>query len=164
MFPSRVFRDTTLIFVQDNRYMYIVGLYRWNISVFMRKIGLDRSNIINWLNSYILQFIWPRIVSFIVCHDDFIKWTHFPPYCPFAGNSPATGEFPTQGQWRGAFMFSLICTWMNGWENNREAGDLIRHRAHYLRHDRMEAIRLKWFRFSRIDINRTTDSIKVFMN
>ena len=28
-------------------------------------------------------------------------------------------------------MFSLICTWTNGWVNNRSAGDLRRHRAHY---------------------------------
>ena len=36
-----------------------------------------------------------------------------------------------KGKWPGALMFSLICAWMNGWENNREAGDLRRHRAHY---------------------------------
>ena len=28
-------------------------------------------------------------------------------------------------------MFSLICVWINGWINNREAGDSRRHRAHY---------------------------------
>ena len=28
-------------------------------------------------------------------------------------------------------MFSLICVWINGWVNNREAGDLRRHRAHF---------------------------------
>ena len=28
-------------------------------------------------------------------------------------------------------MFSLICAWINGWVNNREAGDLSRQRAHY---------------------------------
>ena len=28
-------------------------------------------------------------------------------------------------------MFSLICAWINGGVNNREAGDLRRHRAHY---------------------------------
>ena len=48
-----------------------------------------------------------------------------------AGNSPVAGEFPTQGQWRGALMFSLICAWINGWVNNREAGDLRRLRVHY---------------------------------
>ena len=38
---------------------------------------------------------------------------------------------PHKGQWRGALMFSLICVWINGWANNREAGDLRRHSAHY---------------------------------
>ena len=28
-------------------------------------------------------------------------------------------------------MFSLICAWINCWVNNREAGDLRRHRVHY---------------------------------
>ena len=28
-------------------------------------------------------------------------------------------------------MFSLICVWINGWVNNREAGDLRRYRDHY---------------------------------
>ena len=28
-------------------------------------------------------------------------------------------------------MFSFICAWINGWVNNRDAGDLRRHRAHY---------------------------------
>ena len=45
-----------------------------------------------------------------------------------AGNSPVTGEFPAQ---RPALMFSLICVWINGWVNNREAGHLKRYRAHY---------------------------------
>ena len=29
------------------------------------------------------------------------------------------------------WFFSLICVWINGWVNNRKAGDLRRHRAHY---------------------------------
>ena len=38
---------------------------------------------------------------------------------------------PHKSQWRGALMFSVICVWINGWVNNREAGDLRRYRAHY---------------------------------
>ena len=38
---------------------------------------------------------------------------------------------PHKGQWRGALMFSLICAWINACVNNRETGDLRRHRAHY---------------------------------
>ena len=43
---------------------------------------------------------------------------------------PLCGEF-TGYRWGGALMFSLICAWINGWVNNREAGDLRRHRAHH---------------------------------
>ena len=45
-----------------------------------------------------------------------------------AGNSP---DSPHKGQWRVALMFSLICVWINGWVNNREAGDLRLYHAHY---------------------------------
>ena len=34
------------------------------------------------------------------------------------------------GQWRASLVFSLICAWINGWVNNREAGDLRRHHPH----------------------------------
>ena len=67
-----------------------------------------------------------------IVHDDVIKWKHFPRYWPFVRvihRSPV--NVPHKGQWRGALMFSLICVWINGWVNNREAGDLRRYRAHY---------------------------------
>ena len=41
------------------------------------------------------------------------------------------GNSPHKGQWRGTLMFSLICAWTNGWVNNRDAGDLRRHRDPY---------------------------------
>ena len=65
-------------------------------------------------------------------HDDVIKWRLFPRYWPFVwGIHRWPVNSPHKGQWRGAFMFSLICAWINGWVNNREAGDLRHHRAHY---------------------------------
>ena len=67
-----------------------------------------------------------------IYHDDVIKWRHFPRYWPFVrGNHRSPVNSPHKGRWRGALMFSLICVWINGWVNNREAGDLRRHRAHY---------------------------------
>ena len=48
-----------------------------------------------------------------------------------AGHSPVMVNSPHKGQWREAFMFSLICAWINDWVNNREADDLRRHRGHY---------------------------------
>ena len=65
------------------------------------------------------------------CHDDVIKWKHFPPYWPFVRGihrSPVNSLH--KGQWRGALMFSLICVWINGWENNRQTGDLRCYRTH----------------------------------
>ena len=50
---------------------------------------------------------------------------------PLCGEFTGPGEFPHKGQWRGALMFSLICVWMSSWANNREAGDLRRHRGNY---------------------------------
>ena len=65
-------------------------------------------------------------------HDDVIKWKHFPRYLPFVrGIHRSPVNSPHKGQWRGALMFSLICVWINGWVNNREAGDLRRYRVHY---------------------------------
>ena len=59
-------------------------------------------------------------------HDDIIKWKHFPRYWPFVrGIHRSPMNSPHKGQWRGALM------WINGWVNNRDAGDLRRHRAHY---------------------------------
>ena len=47
------------------------------------------------------------------------------------GNLPITGGFPSKRSMTRSFVFSLICTWTNGWANNRDAGDLRRHRAYY---------------------------------
>ena len=65
-------------------------------------------------------------------HDDVIKWKHFPRYWPFVrGIHRSPVNSPHKSQWRGALMFTLICARINGWVNNREAGDLRRYRAHY---------------------------------
>ena len=67
----------------------------------------------------------------ILKHDDVIKWKHFPCYWPFVrGIHWSLVNSPHKGQWRGALMFSFICVWINDLANNREAGDLRRHRAH----------------------------------
>ena len=65
-------------------------------------------------------------------HGDVIKWKHFPRYWPFVRAIHwSSMNSPHKGQRRGALVFSLICAWINGWANNREAGDLRCHRAHY---------------------------------
>ena len=56
----------------------------------------------------------------------------FPRYWPLCGKFTGPGDFPAQRRTvTRSLMFSLICVWINGWENNREAGDLRRYRAHY---------------------------------
>ena len=80
---------------------------------------------------YLTQY-YPDLCIHMASHDDVIKWKHFPRYWPFMREihrSPVNS--PNKGQWRGALMFSLICAWTNSWVNNRDTGDLKRHRAHY---------------------------------
>ena len=48
-----------------------------------------------------------------------------------AGNSPVPGEFPTQRPVTHSFDNFFDLAWINGWVNNREAGDLRRYRVHY---------------------------------
>ena len=73
-----------------------------------------------------------NVDGLLYSHDDIIKWKHFPRYWPFVRGIHRSPVHSThKGQWRRALMFSLICVWINGWANNREAGDLRRYRAHY---------------------------------
>ena len=48
-----------------------------------------------------------------------------------AGNSPVTGEFPTQRPVTRSFGVFFDLRWINGWVNNREAGDFRPHRDYY---------------------------------
>ena len=74
-----------------------------------------------WRSTWIPHFV----------HDDVIKWKQFPRYWPFALLARSPVNSPHKSQWRWALMFSLICAWINGWVNNRDAGDLRRHGAKY---------------------------------
>ena len=61
-----------------------------------------------------------------------MKWKYFPRYWPLVrGIRRFPVNSPHKGQLRGALMISLICVWINGWVNNREADDLGRYRPHY---------------------------------
>ena len=91
-----------------------------------------------WCNYLSVPLIPAPGAQVLICHrhgwyhDDVIEWKHFPRYWPFVrGIHRSPVNSPQKGQWRGALMFTLICTRINGWVNNREAGDLRRYRAHY---------------------------------
>ena len=84
--------------------------------------------------------IWLQLISHLkncfqttqTFHDDVIEWKYFPRNWPFMRGiyrSPMNSRH--EGQWRIALMFSLICAWINGWVNYREASDLRRNGAHY---------------------------------
>ena len=86
--------------------------------------------------SHYLSQCWPRSMSPNGVIRPQSWWRHQIEYfsallalCAGIHQSPVNS--PHKGQWRGALMFSLICAWINGWVNTREAGDLWRYRAHY---------------------------------
>ena len=84
---------------------------------------------LQWACASIMKWL----LHIIFClHDDVIKWETFPRYWPFVGGIHLwLMDCPHKSQLCGALMFSLICAWTNVWANNRDAGGLRRHRAHY---------------------------------
>ena len=120
-------------------FSYLLRKYKY-ISGCSRSEAMGRHCPANWRSrSTTVCFTCARNIVFqhkinfcVDVHDDVIKWKHFPRYWPFVrGIHRSPVNSPHKGQWRGALMFSLICVWINGWVNNREAGDLRRNRTHY---------------------------------
>ena len=112
----------------------------WYRIIFGQSIPVDWSWIIwtkqsmqNQSRTYMFQnMISEHTGHYLVEHDDVTKWKHFPRYWPFVRGihrSPVNSTH--KGQWRGSLMFSLIWAWIKAWVNNREAGNLRRHRTHY---------------------------------
>ena len=95
-----------------------------------------RNNVYNdtWLKRPVpIKFQWlGKHSPCSMLHDDVIKWKRFPLYWSLVrGIHRSPVNSPHKGQWRGALIFSLICAWIDAWVNNRGAGDLRHHRAHY---------------------------------
>ena len=92
---------------------------------------------IQWIRAFccaslLKDFTLSILERLFLTHDDVIKWKHCPRYWPFVrGIHRSTVNSPHKGQWRGALVFSVICAWINGWVNNRKAGDLRHHWTHY---------------------------------
>ena len=73
-----------------------------------------------------------RSLSLLQEHDDVIKWKHFPRYCPFVREFTGHRWIPlTKASDAELWCFLWSPPWINGWVNNREAGGLRRHHAHY---------------------------------
>ena len=117
-----------LIFVRNasDVSLYIDNVFDISI-IFFRKLWLYQTT-----SCKALLYFKNKTNETTNTHDNVIKWKHFPRYWPFVRGihrSPVNSSH--KGHWRGAFMFSLICAWINRWVNNREAGDLRRYRAHH---------------------------------
>ena len=108
------------------------GSRRWNVSLYRSKTvwhGQYHDFFMTWWHN-VLQIISSQ--GFAQGHGNVIKWKHFPRYWVFVrGNPPVNIDSPYKGQWCGTLMFSLICTWTNGWTNNWDAEILRHHRIHY---------------------------------
>ena len=105
------------------------------VSVCMKMGALSRcygSILAGFLQGYLIRSSTVANFGILKNHDDVIKWKYCRRYLPFVrGIHQSPLNSPHKGQWRGAFLFSLICAWINRVVHNRLAGDLRRHRAHY---------------------------------
>ena len=68
----------------------------------------------------------------LTTHDDVIKWKHFPRYCPFVRGIHRSRRIPRTKASDAELWCFLWSAWINDWVNNREAGDLRRHRGHHV--------------------------------
>ena len=148
--------DSIYIFfkVSDLVSTYCFSELLWDISKRDSKIyGEMYIHINNTQNCHQWKsMIWSHQVTILqMPNDEVIEWKHFPLYWPFMrGIHRGPVNSPHKGQWRGALLFSLICVWINGWVNNREAGDLRRYRAHYDVSVMLTAkLSLKWTQMNR---------------
>ena len=74
---------------------------------------------------------WNHYTDVVSTHDDVTKWKHFPRYWPVLSGihrSPVDSPHKASDAEPWYFIWSA---WTNGWANNRDAGDLRRHRAHH---------------------------------
>ena len=109
---------------------------RWSLKFSTHKYVCKFTDHFKWLQKDCIIWLYMNIVSryswYSPHHDDVIKWKHVSRYWPFVwGIHRSPVNSPHKGQWRGAFIFPLICVWVNGLVNNQEAGDLRCQRAHY---------------------------------
>ena len=103
----------------DNIFISVQG---GRISVFL--MGIPSITMFSIQQAYINDLVLHCSLSNV--HDDVIKWKHFSVLLALCG-----GIHRSPGQWHWALMFSLICTWINGWVNNHEVGDSRCYHAHY---------------------------------
>ena len=139
----RAHYDVIVMWWPDN-YAIFRGCFVYYVNVTLLDSRLKRGRIRPVPTNPIFSWHWYGMSDLIVnagykknvTQNPFSWWRHqaetFPRYWPFVRGihwSPVNS--PHKGQWRGALMFSLICVCINGWVNNREAGDLRRISSTY---------------------------------
>ena len=88
----------------------------------------------HYLNQWWLRYQWShgvmrsQWVKYIMTHQ-MEAFSALLALCVGIHRSPVNSLH--KGQWCTALMFSLICARANGWANNRDSGNLRRHRVHY---------------------------------
>ena len=98
----------------------------------------SKNHIHEWISSINID-LPPSVIRFVACkkagqlglfHEDVIKGKHFPRSWPFVRGIHRT---PVNSSNKSQCLWCLLWStpWINGWVNNREAGDLRRHRVHY---------------------------------
>ena len=149
--PLEVYRGHTQFHQPNELHIRVWGIGRLRVFILSlwiqlfqhknRKIALLKATVMLWMsNTNRMAFIvnaHNNICSYLY-HRCWIQpwWRHqmetFSALLALcARNSPVPVNSPHKGQWHGALMFSLICAWINGWVNNRKAGDLKPYCAHY---------------------------------
>ena len=114
-----------LVSLWCHSYWLYIYIY-WKRHSVKKMKGCLQEPCVRWMDNYV-GFYYSSITWAWSSHQ---KWRHFSRYWPFVrGIHRSPVNSPHKGQWRGALMFSLIWVWINGCVNNREAGDLRRHRA-----------------------------------
>ena len=85
--------------------------FTWILKIPIPKLCLKTILLKSQVRSHGGQWVKERIgARHTTFHDDVIKWKHFPRCWPFVRvihRSPV--DSPHKGQWRGAWIFSLIC-------------------------------------------------------
>ena len=141
--PQNLYSAQTFVkHIWENEFMSLDTKYPWKIDVciflsnkwvFNGSVASHSSPIVVLLyRCWLLWWQEWRDLCLDISHDDVIIRKHFPRYWPFVwGIHRSPVNAPHKGQWCEALMFSLVCARINGWVNNRKAGDLRRHCAHY---------------------------------
>ena len=101
----------------------------------LESLSLSRPYLVSYMMLHKISHNWCVRFAMLCahvssCHDDVIKWKHFPCYWLFVRRIHWSPMNSPQRPLTRSFDVYLFWAWINGWVNNREAGDLRRHSAH----------------------------------